>query len=145
MTIQPSRTASVFRVAYRRANRDPRKGYTYKIFKSELPMRHFVERLLAPPEDLPEKFGNLAPIAECHLHFATAIWAPLDPTTGNDIVNHDGLVYDGTEWVSIELGHQRLELLSARRASLNGAQLGELEALIAAFIGDEDADDEGVE
>lgn len=80
---RPSRTATLYRVAYRRTNREPSKGYTYKVFKGEIQARAFMDRLMAPQDDsTPERFRTMAPLAEVYIHVGIIHWEALDDPKG---------------------------------------------------------------
>lgn len=123
--IHPSRTATLYRVAYRRTDREPRKGYTYKVFKGETQARAFIERLAAPPDDkTPERFRELAPLAEVHLHLATVRWEPVDPSTANDVLDHTGEVtHRGESWSRDELLARYELLLGKSEVALDEAHV----------------------
>lgn len=148
MTISPSRTATLYRVAYRREDRDPRRGYTYKVFKGEHQARAFIERLLHPDpsQKLASRYGkgdttigDLAPIAECHFHFATVKWEPVEDTVGNDLVTHEGLVQDvdgdWVEYTAILARQDNLEVFLKRDGSLSEAQQAEYDHNVALIEG----------
>lgn len=83
----PSRTATLYRVAYRRTNREANRGYTYKVFKSEAAARGFMHKLQHPSDDVPEQFKALAPLAELYLHFGVVQWSVLaDETAAPNLV-----------------------------------------------------------
>lgn len=128
----PSRTATLYRVSYRREDREPSKGYTYKVFKGEQQARSFIARLLAPPDDVPERYGkNLAPIAECHLHLAVVRWEPVEQSTSNDLVDHSGEYrHRGDVWTREELEDRR-KLLMLRPDASQDDELREIEELLS--------------
>jgi hypothetical protein len=111
----PSRTATLYRVAYRRADRAAAKGYTYKVFKGEHQARSFIDRLSSPPsEATPEKFRELAPLAELHLHVGLVKWEPVEASASNDLLDHSEVVWVGGDYVSLDAARDRLLFLNTQ-------------------------------
>lgn len=72
-------TATVYRVAYYRQGATERQGWRYKLFASEKAARNYINALQTPRSGAtPERYANLAPIAEVRLSWGPVRFEEID-------------------------------------------------------------------
>jgi hypothetical protein len=108
----PSKTAVLYRVAYRRTDRPANKGYTYKIFKTEQAAQGFADAMRDPSPEWVSRFPKLKPLAELHVHVAFVRWESLgfsDPNLIAEGADTRSLMEREIEEMMEELDIDRLE------------------------------------